>query len=730
LPYFQTDLTTVDGAPKAMGGGASDVLTLWLDEGERLTVGTLYRTPDRRFTLSSLNALTLFSGITLETLVDGVHTNSQSGGASREYTFPAVSGPGSITFTYAKTIHRARLALGEGLDVSSIDTVNAQLIPDLPVGSGPLQITLNGPPSPTDSGSSSPNVGGDGPAAAGDFVGQRWYPTKPGTFQIQWPDQNGYTNTIEVASDFPTEPETRSGFFAFELDTGFRQGMPPQYVYTNTFNPVETRFPGAPAAHYPYALAQEGSYRADLDPSSADSSRLTRMSFTENNSATLTSTRLFTDTVASNRSVVVYSRRTNTLQTATGDLSRETVTVRVIQSRNLSTNASAVVGTKLVSAYDTARLGSGEITTDSKNYNPGIYVTNRDVGQWGPVFPVNRYKTDKDQSLTVGWYDAPSVTVPGEPRGYIPSMSVTYTSIDFPDAAVSPVLYISSQMGTEGVGQAVATDGKPNYQEIFDPARVASLAIYNQPASGAIGYNPNEEHAFIAPSKAYTLTGDPRFNLGQSAAFALQKGLNVITGKDYTSDPFVLVQFAVVGATNASDAFAMRAYAVKTVRNGADSFPATDPTTHTAFDPSGQPVTQPANPKYDFEYATLAGNPVLPPYPLNLVIGNAVLTNTLGGNVVFTNTVGAQWQRTLWQDRVGNYWAVSGGGQFFLRYWYPYRADFWMGKTPPAVGTPLAWVPENTRQGDLESLMAASTRAVAAIYDAYWGNTYPVLKKG
>jgi hypothetical protein len=258
--------------------------------------------------------------------------------------------------------------------------------------------------------------------------------------------------------------------------------------------------------------------------------------------------------------------------------------------------------------------------------------------------------------LNVAWLQR------GQEAQVYSSNTVTYTNILWPNAtnSTTPVVYISSQMGSEGVGPDVSTNNGPNYQEIFAPAKYANLAIYNQPDRNAIGYNPNEEHALIAPSKAYVLTGDPRFNLGQNAAFALQNGLNNTNKAStnatyYTSDPFVLVQYSVPGATNASDAFAMKAYAVQTVRTNenAESFPALDPVTQTAFDPSGQPVPQPANPRYDFRYNAVAGNPVIAPYPLNLAIGNVVMTNTLGGNIGDT--------LALWQDRAGTRWAVPPG---------------------------------------------------------------------
>jgi len=154
----------------------------------------------------------------------------------------------------------------------------------------------------------------------------------------------------------------------------------------------------------------------------------------------------------------------------------------------------------------------------------------------------------------------------------------------------------------------------------------------------------------------------------------------------------------------------------------AQTFPNLDPETHTAFTAAGQPVAQPANPRYVFEYVAIAGTPVVPPYPLNLVIGNVVLTNTPGGNIGL--------RRALWQDRTGNRWVVSGDGSFFQRYRYPMRPDFWLGEESLPPSTSIAWAPENVGQGDYDAFKNAGALAVASRYATYWGDDYPVLKKG
>ncbi len=745
LPYFAGEVAEAnrDGSTSntsaPLGGGVVNVLELWLREGERLSVGTVHRTPDRRYTLDGISGnLNFFSDITREKLIDV----SRANGIGRQHDFPGVFGPGSLTFTYNRTIHRANIAIGQGFDVSSLAAINAVLAPQLPDGVTNLLVNLDGPSVSDDSTDIGISRGGNGQGWMWDQVEKRWHPTKPGVFTVTWPDITGYTNTIEVTAGFPGDTLTRSGFVGFENTDGTRQGSATnRYLATMTFPGVTTNFPGAPTAHYLYNLPLDGvtPAPADLDPDPNDVWFFKEFSYAENISATVNNTKIFTDTRAGNRSVLVFTRRPNPSEKPTGDLSRESVTVRVLSvpEITITNQAMAMVGSRLESSSDTAGFHSGRITPGSQNFNPAIYNTDTraTVGQWGPIYPVNYYSQSLQvgQPLSVDWYSRADV------GAVLPAVTSIYTDIGWPDAnnTTTPVIYLSSQMGSEGVGQAFATNGTPNYQEIFSAGNQANLAVYNQPDPIKIGYNPNEEHAFIAPSKAYVFTGDPRFNLGQSAAFALQNGLNRTNRggtPKYTSDPFVLVQYSVPGATNASDAYAMKAYAVKTTRPGYGSFPLVDAETGTAVDASGQPVLQNPNPRYDFEYTAIAGKTVIPPYPLDLAIGNVVLTNTVGGNIASTN---ASVTRALWQDKNGNHWVVSGGlnARFFERYFYPLRADFWLqdgeGKAA-AAGTPVAWAPAAATNAvnSIGLYTGSGATPVAAKYQAYWGKNHPVLKKG
>ncbi len=770
LPFFRGEVVeaNVDGETSptsgTLGGGVVEVLEVWLKEGEPLTLGSIYRTADRRFTLSGISGnLNSFGDISLDNLIDAFHRNQ----TARAYVFPGVFGAGSLVLKFDRTVHRVQLPIGVGLDVSSLAALNAQLVPPLPDSVVDLALSLAGPTaSRNSSGADGTIPGGSGTESIWDFVGRRWHPTRPGVFTLTWPDRKGYTNTIEVSAAFPTETEVRSGFFGWEGANGLRLGSPSQanpsqnHRYTNTYPALASVFRGAPGAHYTYAVSPNPSrpYPADLDVSQGDNWFIKELAFAERNTATFTKSRFFQETSVSNRSVLVFTTRPTGV--ATGNLEQERVVVRVVQSTDTANTASAVVGQRLRSADDLAGLGSGLITMPVANYNAGVYNRAADPGSWGPIFPVNcnvRKKgdgntttaTDQTWNLSVGWYyNAAGLGVSGEPPALLTSVTTTYSTIDYPVAATAPVIYISSQMGSEGVGQDIATD-QPNYQLLFDPARYGDLTIYNQPDSTKAGYNPNEEHALVAPSKAYALTGDARFNRGQNAVFALQKNINTKNAVSdnagnyvYTSDPWVLVQYKDLTATNVNDTYGMVAYVVTDVRKGDTSFPAVDPTTQTPFASDGTPVAQPANPSYQFQYQAFAGDVVVPPYPLNLVIGNVRLTNdkgenlTVGGNLLPDSSFTTNAQRILWQDRAGTHWVVSGGAkaQFFERYWYPLRSDFSMGTVLP-TGTPIAWMPQSHVQTETTDFTTADFTAstavpIGSIYNAYWRTAYPSLKRG
>ena len=752
LPFATSaGVTTTGIASSTTGPGTVASLDFLLTEGEDLTLGTRYRTPDRRYTLSGIQAaLNQFSVIALDTLDDG----DLSGVTSRQYAFEAVQAPGSIGFQYAQTTHRAYVAIGDGLDAASLVRTNVQLIPDLPDGSVNLQ--SGGPESVTEpeSAAGQDATGGSGQGYQWDGVGKKWYPLKPGVFNLVWNDDNGYAHMIEVTASFPA---TTVSIKDLEDEQGRRAGSPGNYRGDQAFSGTPAEFPASPSAHYRYLVSPntEQPFPADLDRSDRDRWAFLRLAYSESTTATVDSnTRIFTETAGGVRSVLVYSFRPQAGTIATGDLAKEAVVVRVVMSdtvdaplagRQNKASASATVAARITSSgetgWDQAGFGSGYIVNEVSNYHPGIYSrAAATVGTWGAIYPVNwsgLYAED-DRKLQVGYYENPSLKQGAagtqHPDSAWPWFLASYDAVDYPDADTSSVIYIASQVGSEGV-MAYEPGVAGVAQPIYDPSEYADLMVYSQPNRNLPGFNPNEEHALVAPSNMATVTGDPTFNVGQSAFFALQNQLNRTDRSapaSFTSEPFVLAQFTDL-ATGLPE---MRAYAVVVERDGDAPFPARDAVTHQPVDRDGAPVPQPENPKYSFStpWPAFAGELVQLPYPLNLVVGAVVMSQTTGGNFAGSGADGQNVQ-ALWNDKNKISWVVAGDGRFFQRYWYPLAAGFWFdgnddGQNSQAVGTPVQWLPESATSHPSDFLVGSTKSPQLIKYQSYWRSDYPVLKRG
>lgn len=392
------------------------------------------------------------------------------------------------------------------------------------------------------------------------------------------------------------------------------------------------------------------------------------------------------------------------------------------------------VANLILSKLDTAGFDSGYIVNRVSNYNPRIYQRTAASGQWGPIYPVNwggRFTSDL-QKLEVVYYQNPYLVMPDSeavlhPDVAWPYVAVSYDSVTFPEKGEhkDKRTYIASRLGSEGV------DANGDDQGVYDPALFANLEVYHQPDRSLPGYNPNEEHALVAASIKHLLTGNPDFDLGQDAAFALQDGLNRTDTSDpagYTSDPWVLVEFDDLETGEPG----MAAYKVEKTRSGTALFPALDEDTHLPTDALGQPVAQPSDPTYDFEYPSFAGDLVSAPYPLNFAVGNVVMEEDVGADsrLVDAADPGLGFRRTVWFDKNGIAWIVSGDSGFVYRFWYPMRDDFWteVGSATFETGDPIPWLPTswNDLVGDNRDAMEPET----VRFDTYWKENYPILKRG
>ena len=388
----------------------------------------------------------------------------------------------------------------------------------------------------------------------------------------------------------------------------------------------------------------------------------------------------------------------------------ETLRVRVVETKNwndqLPATQTAVIGQKITSGYDTAGLGTGFLFFKNTRYNASTY--NRDSVS-GQIIPVNLFPSaGADEQLVVVWYEnRDKILWPYQPVRYQPAWPV--------DASqglgriVIASRFGSESVATDGTDQLVVpaeTIGTNSYPEedALNPARFQQVQIYNQPNRSLPGYNPNEEHALLAPSlRSADISPRPM------AAYALRAGdLNVTTrDASYTSDPYVLVQFY----DSVDQEYKMKVYNIARTASNYD-----------LGDLSYE---------YLFEQEMSAGEPVIPFYPLPQVIGATPCSGSYGRdgqpNV----------QLCYWKDHKGTAWAVSGNSFFSGYYFYPLLPDFWW----PAAdhkqpGDCIAFLPDvpafaGDSFANIDYTRNDQTPAAQGIfYTTSWPQNVPILKVG
>lgn len=224
-------------------------------------------------------------------------------------------------------------------------------------------------------------------------------------------------------------------------------------------------------------------------------------------------------------------------------------------------------------------------------------------------------------------------------------------------------IVIASQFGSEGVDatgadqEVVPAIGNFDRQTTYNPSRLQAAQVYVQDSKDLPGYNPNEEHALMAPSLRFAEVS-PR----PPAAYALRDGdLNITSGADYTSEPFVLVQFFDV----AENEFKMNVYRVQKESLLIPGYRFASPSRLVAGSTPAQLVREP-------HIVMEAGEPVIPFYPLGVAIGASPCPETFGNNFLGLQT-------TYWEDHKGTYWSVSGGENawFESSFYYPLNPGFW-----------------------------------------------------
>jgi hypothetical protein len=559
-----------------------------------------------------------------------------------------------------------------------------------------------------------------------DPVNNRLYPTIPGTFTVPWKPGTEGNNTIDVRV-ISTLP--------FDATRGI-------------------------SGHYPHI---HGTPAVALDPDPEDSIAFKSIKHTTAGASVDATGKFVTERPGI--SILLFS---NIQSTGRGQ-PREFLNVRVVHTRPwdanlLPTPTNVTVGTKITDPADRAILGTGYLL-DLKGrarYNPFIYNPDKLKGLAakdlydmdllrsdnpslkllnksllpGPIIPVNAHPGVPDRDLPiVVWYDSPAIN-----EGLLwPYLARIYNP-QWPSESSTPRIVIASQLGSEGKGptnldQVVAPAIAPYpVATTFDPSRLQAVQIYSQPNPNAPGYNPNEEHALVAPSLRFADVS-PR----PPAIYALRDGdlnyrdLSITSGPNaYTSSPFVLVQFQDL----ADGETKMKIYSIKR-QTGVNETPAYKfandftPNTSTL---SRQPFV-----------LMRAGEPVNPFYPLGVAIGASPAPETFGNNLFK--------QEAYWEDWRGSYWSISGGNQawFETSFYYPLNPDFWWPANVPtpsvtvtksgatytaSIGTAPARIP-NT--GDSVAFLPSNVKGTNTIenhlptkvlYKSDWPENPPILKAG
>ncbi|ETR73416.1 MAG: hypothetical protein OMM_06936 [Candidatus Magnetoglobus multicellularis str. Araruama] len=290
--------------------------------------------------------------------------------------------------------------------------------------------------------------------------------------------------------------------------------------------------------------------------------------------------------------------------------------VRVVKTQLETANvseANANIGYEITSAYHDADVPhNGYVFFNKVPFNSAIYDPST---LQGAIYPVNSFHpaADARDKILVIWYRMQDrIAWPWKPVDY---------ACQWPQE--NKRIVIASTLGSEGKDASAKDQTYPDKDNIeknyFDPGRYQDVIIYNQSDRNLPGYNPNEEHAMVTAS----LRNAAMSPLPQ-AAFALRNDLNITSGTNFTSKPLVLVQLF----DTLEKKYIMIPYHI---------------------------VKEDPSCSYSFNYYMKAAEPVVPPYPLNEVIGATPPSEIFGKN-------SDPAQKCYWKDHKGQSWAISGSG--------------------------------------------------------------------
>ncbi|MDP0490610.1 MAG: hypothetical protein Q7Q71_06135 [Verrucomicrobiota bacterium JB023] len=322
-------------------------------------------------------------------------------------------------------------------------------------------------------------------------------------------------------------------------------------------------------------------------------------------------------------------------------------------------------------------ISSGEGYQAAAYLDP--FVLGVEAANAGAILPVNDRPGENE--LTVRWFR--KVQAPSEEftSFYVPGKVGRYT-VEFP--ADAPVITIADGVGTGDLAPDVAAG-----------------QIYYENDSSAIGYNPNEEHSLILGGRAYALRDD----------------LNVTSGANYTSQPYLLISYA----DGVDGRPAMKAYRIE---------------------------------RGSFDYSAVAGNLLVKPYPLPLMPlplveeapGKWVSKDVEVGEEIPANGdfAGSRpYDKFTFQDRKGFTWVHRGPhdpetstATLTMQLYYPFREGFFLPghSSQPEVGTVLPFLRNPDRSGqtiDLSTIdVDQADEPIVVTYRPEWPLNAPKLRIG
>lgn len=341
----------------------------------------------------------------------------------------------------------------------------------------------------------------------------------------------------------------------------------------------------------------------------------------------------------------------------------------------------AIVGTAIMPPpeHDAESFGGGYVINATARIDGcGAERVYDRATRTGPIIPVNEDDPGTaDDDLVVVWY-TPGVSGAGWPG--LPQRYRARWPLSSEEGLRNLVIE------THDPGSPFDGSG-PLGPAIYGP--LSTMRVYHQPDRTALGYNPNEEHALLAPS------ADPAEHA--PVLFALRMDLNrpldpvspYATGD--TSRPYVLLKYQdpLAGGEWAFEVYQVDAY----------------------WD-VGLPGHIP------FRREGISGEELAPPYPLGALPGMPCSESTRAAG-----------SGPAHQDKNGVWYALEpvAGQPVVLNLWYPLQPGMWYdrdndGVADVASGTCIAW--ELIHAGE------TTARPIDVTYDIDWPDDIPTLPVG